>query len=315
MLLVTGGTGFIGRAVLRQLESMGVEVRSLIRPSQRTPNFRRGVPHNAVLCSLMDLRGLRAALIGVHTVIHLASNERLGLRGYRSEIEIEGTRNLVQAASEAGLQRFIFVSHLGANLTSAYTVLRTKAIEEQHIRNSGVPYTIIRPSLIYGAEDHFTTSIAKMLALAPFIFPLPGNGETLIQPLWVKDFVTAISWTIDDPGTLGQTYDVGGPEFLTFKQVVQLVMDVVKLRRLTVDSRPPYLRAGAWFMERILKEPPFTTFWLDYLAVNRTTDLGSVPRVFGLQPARMESSLDYLRNRSWLREFFSGQSKSERRSG
>jgi len=310
MLLLTGGTGFIGRALLQQLESMGVEVRSLIRPAQRTPSFRQGIPHNVVLCSLRDLRGLRAALTGVHTVIHLAGSERLGTRGYLPEDEIEGTRNLAQAASESGIQRFVFVSHLGANLTSAYTVLRTKAIEEEHIRKSGVPFTIIRPSLIYGAEDHFTTSIAKMLSLAPIIFPLPGSGDTLIQPLWVKDFVTAISWTIDDLGTLGQTYDVGGPEFLTYKQVVQMVMEVVKLHRILVDFRPPYLRAGVWLLERFFREPPMTTFWLDYMAVNRTTDLGSVPRAFGLQPARMESSLDYLKNHSWLREFFSGQVRS-----
>jgi nucleoside-diphosphate-sugar epimerase len=310
MLLLTGGTGFIGRMLLIQLENMGLEVRSLIRPSQRTPNLRRGVPHHAVLCSLMDLRGLRAALLGVDTVIHLASNERLGLRRYLPEVEIEGTRNLLQAALEAGIQRFIFISHIGVNLTSAYPVLRTKAMEEEYIRKSGVPYTILRPSLLYGAEDHFTTSIAKMLALAPFIFPLPGDGNTLIQPLGVEDFTTAICWTLDDLGTLGQSYDIGGPEFLTFRQVVQLVMDVVKIRRVMVDFRPPYLRAGAWLMERILREPPITTLWLDYLAVNRTTDLASMPRVFGLQPARMESGLDYLKDRSWLREFFFDQSRS-----
>jgi len=309
MLLLTGGTGFIGRMLLIQIESMGLEVRSLIRPSQRTPNLRRGVPHHAVLCSLMDLRGLRAALLGVETVIHLASNERLGLRRYLPEVEIEGTRNLLQATLEAGIRRFVFISHIGANLTSAYPVLRTKAIEEEYIRKSGVPYTILRPSLLYGAEDHFTTSIAKMLALAPVIFPLPGDGNTLIQPLSIRDFTTAITWTLDDLGTLDQSYDIGGPEFLTFRQVVELVMGVVKLRRVIVDFRPPYLRAGAWLMERILKEPPITTLWLDYLAVNRTTDLASMPRVFGLQPARMESSLDYLKDRSWLREFLSDQSR------
>jgi NADH dehydrogenase len=232
------------------------------------------------------------------------------MRGYSPEVEIDGTRNLIQAASEAGIRRFIFVSHLDANLTSAYTVLRTKAVEEELIRKSGVPFTIIRPSLLYGEGDRFTTSIAKMLSLAPIFFPLPGDGLTLIQPLSVLDFVTAISWTMDDPGTLGQSYDVGGPEFLTYKQVVQMVMEVVKLRRVLVDLRPPYIRAGTWLAERVLRGPPMTTFWIDYLAVNRTTDLNSVHRIFGLQPMRMESSLDYLKDRSWLREFFSDQVQS-----
>jgi NADH dehydrogenase len=183
-------------------------------------------------------------------------------------------------------------------------------MEEAHIRRSGVPFTIIRPSLLYGEGDHFTTSIAKMLSVAPIFFPLPGDGETLIQPLWVKDFTTALSWTIEDPGTLNQNYDVGGPEFLTYKQVVQLVMETVKLQRVLFDLRPPYIRAGTWIFERILREPPMTTFWIDYLAVNRTADLNSVHRTFGLQPVRMESSLDYLKGRSWLREFFSDQVRS-----
>ena len=277
MVLISGGTGFIGRILLRQLVDMGVEVRSLLKPSHMSPRLPSGIPFDVAISSLADHRGIRAAYSDVNKVIHLASREHSGSRDYNSDREIEGTRNLVEAAVEAGVERFVFLSHLGVNQTSAYTVLRTKAIEEEIIRKSGVPYTIIRSSIVFGPGDNFTTNIATQLSLLPFIYLLPGSGDTLIQPLWVKDLTTAITWTLDDPATLGQTYEIGGPEFLTYRQVLDLVMRVLNLRRLLVPFRPPYLRIGSRIMERIFRDPPVTSFWLDYLAMNRTTDLSSLP--------------------------------------
>ncbi|OGO20002.1 MAG: hypothetical protein A2Z14_16560 [Chloroflexi bacterium RBG_16_48_8] len=308
MVLITGGTGFIGRILLKQLVELGVEVRSLLRPSTLSPRLPKGIPFDVTISSLADYRGIRAACNAVKTVIHLASSDR-GLRDYFPEREIAGTRNLAEAAAEAGVERFIFLSHLGANSTSAYTVSRTKAMEEDAVRKSSVPFTIIRPSIVFGPEDHFTTQVATQLALSPLIYLLPGKGDTLLQPLWVHDLTTAITWTLDDPATLGQIYEVGGPEFLTYRQVLELVMAVLKTRRILVPFRPPYLRVGAWLMEHILRDPPISSFWLDYLAINRTADLNSLPRAFGLQPTRMESNLGYLQKRSWIRDFFSRQIK------
>jgi uncharacterized protein YbjT (DUF2867 family) len=315
MVLITGGTGFIGGILLKQLVEIGIEVRLLLKPSNITPRLPRGIPFDVAISSLADYQGIRAACNGIETVIHLASSERYGPRDYNPEREVAGTQNLADAAAEAGIQRLIFLSHLGANPTSAYTVSRTKAMEEDAIRKSGVPFTIIRSSILFGPEDHFTTQVATQLALFPILYFLPGDGETLLQPLWVDDLTTAITWTLDDPATLGQIYDVGGPEFLTFRQVLELVMATIKVRRILVPFRPPYLRAGAWLMERIFPVPPVTSFFLDYLAINRTTDLASLPRAFGLQPARMETNLGYLQKRAWTREFLSRQFKMKTKNG
>jgi NADH dehydrogenase len=304
MVLITGSTGFIGKVLLKQLVGIDVDVRIFLKPSSQSPSLPRGIAFDVAVASSSDLRGIRAALNGIQTVIHLASNERYGQRGYDTDREIQGTRNLADAAAEAGIEQIIFLSHLGANSTSAYPVLRTKAIQEEVIRKSGVPYTIIRSSIVYGPQDHFTTSIAMQLSLLPLIYLLPGSGDTLLQPLWVKDLTTAISWTMDDPATLGQTYEIGGPEFLTYKQILEMVMATVRRHRITIPFRPPYLRIGAKLAERLFWDPPFTCFWLDYLAVHRTTALASLPSVFSLQPTRMESNLDYLKNRAWLKELF-----------
>jgi uncharacterized protein YbjT (DUF2867 family) len=315
MVLLTGGTGFIGRILLRQLVEIGTEVRLLLKPSRLTPRLPKGIPFDVAISSLADYRGIRAACNGIEMVIHLASSERYGPRDYSPEREITGTQNLADAALEAGIQRLIFLSHLGANPTSAYTVLRTKGIEEDAIRKSGVPFTIIRSSIIFGPEDHFTTQLATQLALFPVFYFLPGDGDTLLQPLWVSDLTTAITWTLDDSATLGQIYEVGGPEFLTFRQILELVMANIKVKRVLIPFRPPYLRAGAWLMERIFPDPPVTSFFLDYLAINRMTDLGSLPRAFGLQPARMETNLGYLQKRAWTREFLSRQFKKRTKNG
>ncbi len=313
MILLTGGTGFVGRELIQRLIESGQQVRALLRPSPISPNLPVGLSLDVALSSLLDPRGVRAALIGVDTVIHLIGSERLGKRPDVMEAEIEGTRILAEAAAEAGIKRFIFLSHLGASLTSAYSMLRLKAISEENIIRSKTPYTIIRVGLVYGSEDHFTTSLAMMLSISPLIFPIPGDGSTLIQPIALDDLVTAIHWTIEDPATLNQRYAIGGPEYMSFREVVEIIMATTGFKRILVPTRPPFLRAGAWLFERVFRIPPINTFWLDYLAVNRTADLETLPRVFGLHPERMRDNLEYLANKRWMGRLISFRRNPQRR--
>jgi NADH dehydrogenase len=313
MILVTGGTGFIGRELIQRLISSGYQVRTLLRPSQISPNLPSGLPLDVALSSLLDPRGVRAALIDADTVIHLAGSDRFGFRSNVMENEVEGTRVLADAANEAGVKRLIFLSHIGTSLTSAYKLLRAKALSEENIIRSKTPYTILRTSLVFGADDHFTTSLAMMLSITPGFFPIPGDGTTQIQPLALEDLVTSIIWTLDDSATLNQKYEIGGPEYLTFREVVEMVMDKTRSRRILLQVRPPFLRAGAWILEKLFRIPPINTFWLDYLAVNRTTDLETLPRVFGLHPGRMSNNLEYLSNKRWMGKFLSFQRQPQRR--
>jgi nucleoside-diphosphate-sugar epimerase len=313
MILVTGGTGFIGRELIQRLIASGYPVRSLLRPSPTTPNLPTGLTLEVALTSLLDRRGVRAALIGVDTVIHLAGGERYRHRPELVEDDIEGTRVLAEACAQVRVHRFVYLSHLGASLTSAYPLLRAKARCEENILRSGVSNTILRPSLVYGPDDHFTTSIAMMASILPIAFPLPGDGSTLLQPLALADLVTSILWMLDDAATLDQRYEIGGPEYLSFREIVQLVLEKAKSRRLFLQVRPPFLRLGAWFMERFLRIPPISSFWLDYLAVNRTAELETLPRVFGLHPRRMRDNLGYLAREHWMRKFWANQRLPQRR--
>lgn len=304
MILVTGGTGFIGQALIRHLVEAGYPVRTLIRPSLHTPQLPTGVPVEVAVSSLTDERGIRAALVGVDTVYHLASSERQGGRASLMDIEIEGTRTVVDAAVDAGVQRIFFTSHLGADRASAFPVMKAKAIGEEFIRRSGLDYTIIRSAAVFGPNDGLTTGIARLLSAVPSVFFLPSNGEVLLQPIWVEDLVTCLTWALDDAELLNRTVEIGGPEYLSFRQVVELVMATIGIRRRLVSLFPPYLRGLTVWMESLFSGVPTTVYWLDYLAANRTTSLDTVPRVFGLLPSRMHQRMAYLTGQNWRVSLF-----------
>ena len=218
-------------------------------------------------------------------------------------MDVAGTRALVEAAHEAGVGRLVYLSHLGADRASAYPVLKAKGLAEEFIRHSGLAHTILRAALLYGEEDVFVNVIAAMLRLGPGVFFMPGDGKVTLQPLWVEDLVTCLEWSLSDLTSLNQTISLGGPEFLTFAQMVEIVRDVIGVRRFVVPVRPPALRFGAWMLEGLLPRSPLTTRWLDYLATNRTWELVSVSRYFGLKPARFgPRTLEYLRQKRWLSE-------------
>lgn len=302
MILVTGATGFVGRALLPRLSEAGHTVRCLVRASRQTPRLPARVAVQLAIGALDDARALRSALAGVDTVIHLAGVEWRGRHGNLLAVDVNGTRALVEAAREAGVGRFVYLSHLGADRASAYPVLKAKGIAEEFLRQSGVPHTIFRSALLYGREDVWTNTLAALIRLSPGVLLLPGNGQTTLQPLWVDDLATCIEWSLADAGFVGQTLALGGPEFVTLRQLALILMDKLATRRTILGVSPVFLRGGAWFAEQVLPHSPLTTNWLDHLAFNRLCELTSVTRYFGLQPARLEPTLDYLKDRQWWGE-------------
>jgi uncharacterized protein YbjT (DUF2867 family) len=298
MILVTGGTGFIGKVLVRQLSETGYPVRLLIRPSKKSPDLPRGVPLEVAVSNLTDARSIRSAMMDVDIVYHLAGVESHGTHASLMDTDIMGTQTLTRIAADAGVKRFFYLSHLGADRASAYPVLKAKAIAEENIRRSNVDYTIIRSALVYGLNDHFTSALARLLYALPSFFFVP-EGNTLLQPIWVEELVTCLVWALDNELTKNQTYSVGGPEYLTFNHIVQSVLEKINLRRKLVHVFPPYLRAMTVLFDSIFPGLPVSVYWLDYLAVNRTCSLDTLPRVFDILPSRFDHRLDHLSQTNW----------------
>jgi NADH dehydrogenase len=294
MILITGGTGFIGRHLVPALVDSGQRVRILLRPSAESPRIPHGVPVEVAVSGFNDSRGLRAAMKDVDIVFHLAGAERYGSQGNLNAVDVEGTKAVAQAAKEARVKRTIMLSHLGANRSSAFPVLKAKAIAERWMIDSGVPYTIFRTDAIFGAGDQFSEPINKLLQRSPLFFFLPGQGENYLQPLWINDLVTTLVLSLENPRTINRVFSIGGIELLTYREIVNTIMRKTGIHRLLLPFPLGYMRTLTLWVDQLDRNFPISTFWLDTLAENRTTTVDLLPREFGVMPARFHQTLDYL---------------------
>ena len=302
MVLITGTTGFVGRALLRQLLREGRELCCLIRPSGRDPCLPSGKIHVAT-STLHDLSSLRVAMQGVDTVIHLVGAWRDRGADSAEWVNRQGTANVVEAALEAGVRRFVYLSHIHADRNSAYALLRSKGAAEEIIRSSGLRYTILRSSLIFGPDDHFTTVLAMLLKVIPVVFPLVGEGKTRFQPIHVDDAARCLAGCLDAYHLVDTVLRIGGPQHLSYAEVLDAVMEVMRVRRVRVRVRLPAVRTLARVSNLFFPYPPVGNAQIDLFAIDNTTDLGNVPRNFDFEPQRFAASIDYLRRKGWRRAF------------
>ena len=294
MILVTGGTGFIGRNLVKSLVESGKQVRLLLRPSMVSPDFPKGISVEVAVSSLTVQRGVRAALKDVKQVFHLAGGERRGGRADLNAIDVEGTSTLMRAVQETKVERIYYLSHHGAARASAYPVLKAKAIAENWIINSGVPYTIIRTDAVFGPGDQFTEPLVKLIKMTPGFFFMPGKGHVLLQPIWIDDLINVLNLTMEDPKAVNRIYSIGGMEALPYREIVKLVMKKTGAKRIIIPVSAAYIRYLALWVDQLFPKFPLSIFWLDQLAEDRTANLDSLPREFGIIPARFHQNLDYL---------------------
>ena len=302
MILITGATGFVGRAVVRRLAAERCAVRCLLRPFRYEQRLPTGILFSTVSASMDDLPALRTAMQDVTAVVHLTGEEDLVEEGTLHN-HARDTVNLTAAAQEAGIHRFIYLSRLGADRASAYPLFRTSGEAEAAVRESELDYTILRAAVTYGPEDAFTNVLAMLAKAIPFVMPIPDTGLARFQPLWITDLVTCIVTTLDRDDLIGQTIPLGGPEHFTLEQLVAQVLAALGTRRRLVHVRMPLMRGLIGLFDALLPRNPAPPWWLDLVAVGSATELGTIPRHFGFEPARFAQCLDYLRRkRPWRRD-------------
>ena len=300
MILVTGSTGFIGNNFVRKLDDNSFDYRLLLSPGSTDGGLPRGKNYDLVMSSMDDSGGLRAAFNQVDFVFHLAGVEQAGLKANLSQFEIRNLETLTEIAKQVGVKRFYYISHLGADKNSAYGLLKAKGLGEEVVKKSGLPYTIFRTSWLFGEGDHFTQSIARLLKRFLGFFFLPGEGQVLLQPLWIDDFVTALLWSMDMPETINQVIEIGGPEQLTYREIAQLVGQALGKNPKFLNISPVQYSFLTQMIENNMKNPPINVYWMDYLAENRTTALDCMSRIFEINPARMKTKLTHLKGKQRL---------------
>ena len=155
--------------------------------------------------------------------------------------------------------------------------------------------TIFRSAPVFGPADRFTVSLQQLIRKNPWFFLLPGDGDALIQPIWIDDLISCLVWANRDEKLANQVVQVGGPEALSFRQVVQMVMEAANMHRSFISISPSYLRLLSLWIEHSDRKFPVSTYWLDYLSMNRICPLDTLPKRFGLLPTRLSQHLDHLR--------------------
>jgi uncharacterized protein YbjT (DUF2867 family) len=302
MILVTSPTSFVGRAVVRRLAAEDFGIRCLLQPSRYEQQLPKAVTFSIASASLSDVPALRAAMQGVRAVIHLSRGEER-LEEQTLHDQPLHTANLLKAAQEAGVTRFVYLSRLGATPASAYPLFRVKGDSEVEIHQSGLDYTVFRSAVIYGADDAFTTRLVMLAKICPLVLPIPDVGMARFQPLWVEDLARCIVATIERDDLIGRTVPLGGPEHYTLEQMIRRVLEAAGVRRYLLHVGMPLMQTGSDLLEPLLVRNPTPDWWLDLAAVGSATELGAVPKHFGFEPCQFTRCLSHLRRRRpWRRD-------------
>jgi len=294
MLLITGGTGFIGSRVILRMVQSHLPMKVLIRPRKNITRLPHDLTLNAVVSSIKDRRSLRAVLSGVTTVLHFASAENEKPTPNYADADVEGSETLFRAAEDAGVKNIFFLSRIGADASSSYPLFRAKAYAEQALQERKLNFSILRISDVFGAGDHLTNELANYVRAAPGIIPLPEGGETVLQPLWVEDLLSIIMLILEREAFDNSIKEVGGGEYLSLKEVLSLIRARIGKRKPFLPVAPAYLRLYNLWFKQSRRGFPLSTHWLDLFAINRTCPLDSVPRAFDLLPARFQNHLNHL---------------------
>jgi len=292
-VLVTGATGFVGRGLVAALAENGVVVRALVHRGREAVVARPGV--EVVQGSVTDPRSLHHAMERVDAVVHLVAviRERPPTVTFQ-RINVEGTRNVVRAARDAGVHVFVHLSALGAQDTPHLRYAYSKWQGEQEVRAGGIPFTILRPSIMFGEGDEFFVTLAGLVRAFPIV-PIAGPGTNKFQPIAVSDVVRCIVQCLRDRHHRDQLYEIGGPEQLSYGEIITLLARILEVHRWRLHIPLFIFRIQAAGIECLLSRPPVTSEQLKYLDIDNVTELDSVRRHFGFVPLSLRADLQYVR--------------------
>lgn len=285
-ILVTGAAGFVGNNTVKHLVAQGQSVRAVVRSLDkaklRLSNY--GDKVEIVQADVRERKDWARLMQGVSAVVHtVAISMEKGDATY-DEVNYQGTINVVDAAEKGGVQRFIFIGQNGSDPNLPYKFLASKGKAQAYVASSGLKWTALRPSAIFGPQDEFFNTFARLVRLTPFIFPLVGGGKAEFQPVSVSDVAEAVVRSLQDDSTIGKALDLGGPEPLTLGEIEKRVIKAMDTSRLLFPAPVWLLRPAVVVMQSVLPGSPVTTSLLELLAVPNTVKDNALVNHFGMSP-------------------------------
>ncbi len=297
-ILVTGAGGFVGNNVVRRLVEAGRPVRALVRSIEKSKARLADVAGKIefVEGDVTERGSLDGALRDVSAIVHtVAIALERGGQTYE-EVNFQGTINLVDAAERAGVRRFINVSQNGARPDHFSRFLRSKGKAQEYVASSNLEWTAIRPSAIFGPQDEFFNTFARLIRLTPLVFPLIGGGTAQFQPVSIFDVVESIFRSLDDNATIGKEFELGGPEILTLGEIEARILAAMGEKRAMISAPVGLLRPAVFVMEKTLPGTPVSLTLLELLKEPNIVRDNALVTYFKLQPRAFSGdNIAYLR--------------------
>ncbi|MEP0707617.1 MAG: complex I NDUFA9 subunit family protein [Parvibaculum sp.] len=266
---VFGGSGFLGRHIVHALARRGCRVRVAVRRPNDAMFLRpMGVVGQVepVQANIRDEASVKAALMGADAVVNLVGIMHESGRQTFGAVQAEGAGRIAKAAAEAGIPALVHISAIGADEDSASSYARSKAAGEKAVREAFPGAAIVRPSIVFGPEDDFFNRFAAMARFSPAL-PLIGGGTTKFQPVYVKDVAEGVMRLLERTGTGGITYEFGGPEVQTFRELMEETLRTIERKRLLVVL-PAALAKLMSYVTQFIPNPPLTPDQVRLLGVD-----------------------------------------------
>ena len=291
MLLVTGGTGFVGGHVVRALREAGKGVRCLVRDRRRAEALE-GLGCEIAEGDMTEPGSLRRAVQGIESVVHLVAI-RQGKEEQFERIMSRGTQDLLDQAREAGVRRFVHMSALGTTDQTKDLVpyYRAKWEMEQAVRGSGLPHVIFRPSFVFGPDGGILPTFRRLAKLAP-VTPIAGSGEQRLQPIWVDDVASYFVRALEDEAATNRTFELGGPEVVSWNELWGRLKQALGVHRPSIHVPMAFMRANAFVTERLPGDIPLTRDLLKMMeAGDNIVTSDDAGRVFALPLLPLDEQL------------------------
>ncbi|MGC2696968.1 MAG: complex I NDUFA9 subunit family protein [Candidatus Angelobacter sp.] len=282
-VFLTGATGFVGRNMLRRLLAEGHTLHALVREPQKANALAQsGV--ELIAGDVVEGTGLDQGLQSCNAVIHLVGIIVEKGKNTFERVHHLGTRNVVKAAKRAGIRRFVQMSAMGVRSNGVAAYQKTKWLGEEEIRQSDIPYCILRPSLIFGEGDGFVTQMMATMRSAPLLRPVPGDGSPKFRPIFIDDVTACFARALTAEAATNQTIKLGGADELSLNEVLAEIASCAGVRKPAVHIPMPLMWAGAMVAQALLKNPPVTMDQLRMLREGSTCDIQPMIRLLGVTP-------------------------------